>query len=59
MRWPRPEAGWLDGRGHSAHRPRPVWLAPWGEPAMRSDVSHESARAYVLRQWVATPIWEP
>jgi hypothetical protein len=32
MRWPRPEAGVLGGRGHSAHRPRPVWLAPWGEP---------------------------
>jgi hypothetical protein len=25
----------VDGRGHSAHRPRPVWLAPWGESPVK------------------------
>jgi hypothetical protein len=48
--------GRLDGRGQCAHRPRPVWLAPWGESVKDDDASHESPRATAERKWVPKPI---
>jgi hypothetical protein len=56
-RWPRPAAGRVHDRGHSAHRQRPVWLAPWERSGQRCDVSRECPRAQALRKWAPTPIW--
>ena len=56
-RWPRPAAGRVHDRGQSAHRHRPVWLAPWERSGQRCDVRRECLRAQPLRKWVPTPIW--
>ena len=55
-RWPRPAAGRVHDRGQSAHRHRPVWLAPWERSGQRCDVRRECPRAQPLRKWVPTPI---
>jgi hypothetical protein len=56
-RWPRPAAGRVHDRGQSAHRHRPVWLAPWERSGQRCDVRRKCPRAQPLRKWVPTPIW--
>jgi hypothetical protein len=55
-RWPRPAAGRVHDRDQSAHRHRPVWLAPWERSGQRCDVRRECPRAQPLRKWVPIPI---